>query len=174
MKNFVRYFVFVLTLISMAFLYQNCSKESSFSNDDKVVSNANSIYKTEPTHLQRHLVIDFPNLGDIDCYKPPINCWDDVVIRPNSLNYSVYTQLVSSYTNDTVPGFFTYGSYSLIFPYMTTENADDIIDGNLLLVIKENTTSDSTYMCIFLNGDANVNNFDIDDVVFTMPIKITN
>lgn len=167
--------VLIFTLLGISFLFQNCSKNSSVFEKNNDIFETKTYLKSEPWGIHTHLITDFPEFGDIWCGFPPIDCFDDVVITANSATYTVYMQLVSAWNNDTIPSFFENCNYETVFPGLTTQTVIDIIDEKLLLIMRESTKDLTTEIWIILDGDSDVNDFDVEeDVVYAMPLKFVN
>lgn len=157
-------------------MFFGCSKENKFDSYLEKQSNNEIINNPKTGDPPHHLVVDFPNQGDIFCCPPAINCFLEVVIKPKQTkditDYEVYQTLQNYLANNNISGFFTNAEWIKIFPNLTTDLAQQIIKHKVSFIKKFDTQKLNTEIYLILEEGASVDNFTSEEVIMAMPITI--
>ena len=163
----------------MVLLLVSCSKENvvnsdEFSNDQSV----NTDLKTG-WGLNWHLVLDFPEWGDVECYKPAYNCFDEIVIvgvvnleNCTSKADTIYYYFSYFYDNDSISYFFDSYDWDEIFPGLRSSLVDSIADGHYYLTMRESSEDSDRKIYMLLESSVSEENYDDDDVIYALPIEV--
>lgn len=169
-----------LFYILIVLLIASCSKDNY--TDDSALSDNDQISNNELKTgwgLNWHIVTDFPKLGDIWCPKPPINCFDEIVVvgvttldNCTAKKDTIYYYLSHYYSNDSVDYFLDNYDWDEVFPGLRTSMVDSIIAGYYQIFMVENTYEPDVEIYMVLDDEVNEQNWDDSDVIYAMPIDV--
>lgn len=153
-------------IIILIFALWGCKK--NYETDNALTAQNQVINQKEDpghTHLNRVYRIDWPNQGDEWCGRPAVDCWDDIIIRPDkSSTFSIFQEFSERYNSNKTRLFFSSDDYNLIFPYMSLEIRDKIVNGEYTVLLRENSMEMNTKIVVVQDGDK--------DVISVYPLNI--
>lgn len=141
---------------------KNYDTDSAFIAQNQVINQ-----KEDPVyiHLNRVYHLDWPNQGDEWCGRPAVDCWDDIIVRPDkSSAFSIFQEFLKSYNSNNTAIFFSSENYKLIFPYMSLEIRNKIVNGEYLVLLRKNSMEISTKIVVVQDENK--------DVVSVYPLNI--
>lgn len=174
------YGISFLALVGMTAV--GCQKEDITPVSNFSIENNNS----ENSVNQRgsdlyHLVENFPELGDIGCYKPAENCFPVFIVRRSSSfrnspkeSLDALKDAMSAAENGSgreISSFFSSQEWRGIFPRLKGEIAQKLATGELKITSRMATNLPDVEIFIVLPKDSDSNDFTDSEVVVAMQIK---
>jgi len=148
-----------LLFLIAAVILLSCEKSSM--NEEVVTTQDQDVVQKEPIdwpkHLNRVYRLDWPNQGDEWCGLPRMDCWDDIIIRPDKSNvFLVFQDFIASYNSGNLIYFFSGETYTVLFPYMTIEIRDYILNNVYNLQLRKNSKEQNTQIVVVQDQEGNV------------------
>ncbi|MDT8413050.1 MAG: hypothetical protein RQ875_11340 [Vicingaceae bacterium] len=159
---------------------ENINPVSSFSTEKSSNDDNNTNQKVGNLY---HLVQNFPDLGDIGCYKPAENCLPEFIVRGRGIGIGLnepkesliaLKNAMSASSNGNgqqLSSFFSSQEWREIFPRMKGEIAQKLATGDLKITSRMATNSPGVEIFIVLPQGSDLNNFTDSEVVVAMQIK---
>lgn len=209
-KNGIKVIFFTITLAVFS-----CKKESKIVPFNMVDESTETVSESLPYYEEdsygdkasavaidlKHLVLNFPEFGDINCFKPAENCLPTVIVtasvtasgssssknssfgtHKNGVNesnsvYIAYKRLEEalkgkSKSNSKIKSFFSSKDWKILFPRLRKDTAKKIAEGELKLVKKRATKEQGTDLFIVLRSTSNSDKFASSEVIVAMPIQL--
>jgi hypothetical protein len=128
-----------------------------------------------------HLVQNFPDFGDINCFKPAENCLPTFIVRSKVASQNASKQSLIALKNamiasnsgngQQISNFFSSQEWRKIFPRLRGEIAQKIATGDYKIISKMATQTPGVEIFVVLQSNADPINFINSEVVIAMQIK---